>query len=213
MPFETALYQWQQGERRLNAAPPERKATLERVVQALVAELRRRRGGRFTTEELVDLYEAGTTWCLQVAMSLAPEDPWAWEAGVVVDAAFGRYLREAADYAGGRRHRRVGDWDGRLEPEGKRYPAGLRRWREEEVVGAGDRQHARPLVGVLEAVLVGAVAAQGDACDGAVLTAAPDVGLGELIGVRLASGQLVTEVLERGEPKPARARRESYAGE
>ena len=103
MPFETARYQWQQGERRLNAAPPERKATLERVVQALVAELRRRRGGRFTTEELVDLYEAGTTWCLQVAMSLAPEDPWAWEAGVVVDAAFGRYLREAADYAGGRR--------------------------------------------------------------------------------------------------------------
>ena len=30
-----------------------------------------------------------------------PEDPWAWEAGVVVDAAFARYLREAADYAGG----------------------------------------------------------------------------------------------------------------
>ena len=29
--------------------------------------------------------------------------PWAWEAGVVVDAAFARYLREAADYAGGRR--------------------------------------------------------------------------------------------------------------
>ena len=34
-------------------------------------------------------------------MKAAPEDPWAWEAGVVVDAAFGRYLREAADYAGG----------------------------------------------------------------------------------------------------------------
>ena len=36
-------------------------------------------------------------------MRVAPEEPWAWEAGVVVDAAFGRYLREAADYAGGRR--------------------------------------------------------------------------------------------------------------
>ena len=36
-------------------------------------------------------------------MRVAPEDPWAWEAGVVVDAAFARYLREAADYAGGRR--------------------------------------------------------------------------------------------------------------
>ena len=36
-------------------------------------------------------------------MRVAPEEPWAWEAGVVVDAAFARYLREAADYAGGRR--------------------------------------------------------------------------------------------------------------
>ncbi len=33
-------------------------------------------------------------------MDVAPEDPWAWDSGVVVDAAFGRYLREAADYAG-----------------------------------------------------------------------------------------------------------------
>jgi hypothetical protein len=101
--FETAIYQWQQGERRLQAAPAERGPLLERVTAGLVAELRRRLGGRFSAEELVALYEAGTAWCLQVAMSLAPEQPWAWEAGIVVDAAFGRYLREAADYAGGRR--------------------------------------------------------------------------------------------------------------
>jgi hypothetical protein len=73
------------------------------VIGALVAELRRRLGGRFSAEELVSLYDAGAAWCLQVAMKIAPEDPWAWEAGVVVDAAFARYLREAADYAGGRR--------------------------------------------------------------------------------------------------------------
>jgi DNA-binding transcriptional regulator YdaS (Cro superfamily) len=91
--FETAIYQWQQGERRLAGAPAERAQVLERVTSALVAELRRRLGGRFS----------GTAWCLQVAMKHAPEDPWAWEAGVVVDAAFGRYLRDAADYAGGRR--------------------------------------------------------------------------------------------------------------
>jgi len=101
--FETAIYQWQQGERRLQAAPAERRRLLERVTEGLVAELRRRLGGRFTAEELVDLYEGGTSWCLQAAMRIAPEDPWAWEAGVVVDAAFGRYLREATDYAGGRR--------------------------------------------------------------------------------------------------------------
>jgi hypothetical protein len=101
--FETAIYQWQQGERRLRAAPPEQGPLLERVTDALVAELRRRLGGRFQTEELVALYDGGTMWCLQVAMKLAPEEPRAWEAGVVVDAAFARYLREAADYAGGRR--------------------------------------------------------------------------------------------------------------
>ena len=103
MSFENAIYQWQQGERRLQAAPAERRATLERVTDAIVAELRRRLGGRFDTEELVALYERGTTWCLQLAMNIAPEDPWAWEAGVGVDAAFGRYLREAADFAGGKR--------------------------------------------------------------------------------------------------------------
>jgi hypothetical protein len=101
--FETAIYQWQQGERRLRGAPVDRRALLERVTDALVGELRRRLGGRFSTEELVELYDGGTSWCLQAAMRVAPEDPWAWEAGVVVDAAFGRYLREAADYAGGRR--------------------------------------------------------------------------------------------------------------
>ncbi len=103
MSFETAIYQWRQGERRLQAAPAERSLMLERVISGLVAELRRRLGGRFATQELVDLYDAGTMWCMQVAMKLAPEDPWAWEAGVVVDAAFATYLREAADYAGGRR--------------------------------------------------------------------------------------------------------------
>jgi hypothetical protein len=101
--FESAIYQWQQGERRLRASPPERRRLFERVVEGIVAELRRRLGGRFSAGELADLYDAGTSWCLQVAMRLAPEDPWAWEAGIVTDAAFGRYLREAADYAGGRR--------------------------------------------------------------------------------------------------------------
>src|SRR5215472_1990101 len=98
MSLESAIYQWQQGERRLRSEPAERSARLERVIEALVAELRRRLGGRFSSEELVALYRQGTVWCLQVAMKVAPEDPWAWEAGTVVDAAFARYLREASDY-------------------------------------------------------------------------------------------------------------------
>ena len=103
MSFENAIYQWQQGERRLRAAPAERVPRLERVTEEIVADLRRRLGGRFSTQELVELYERGTSWCLQLAMRAAPDDPWAWEAGVVVDAAFGRYLREASDFAGGKR--------------------------------------------------------------------------------------------------------------
>lgn len=107
MSFENAYYQWQQGERRLRSEAVERRPRMERVTDALVAELRRRLGGRFSAEELVVLYEGGTSWCLPVAMKVAPDDPSAWEAGVVVDAAFARYLREAADYAGGRREIRA----------------------------------------------------------------------------------------------------------
>ena len=76
---------------------------MERVVTALTAELRRRIGITFTVDELACLYDQGTDWCLDVAQRAAPEAPWAWEAGVVVDAAFHRFLREATDYAGGRR--------------------------------------------------------------------------------------------------------------
>jgi hypothetical protein len=101
--FESALYQWREGERRLRAEPQEREPLLERVIDALVDELRRRLGGRFSSDELAALYRLPTAWYLPVAMRVAPEQPWAWEAGVVLDAAFARYLREAADYAGGRR--------------------------------------------------------------------------------------------------------------
>jgi hypothetical protein len=79
--FETAVEQWREGERRLAEAPREQQDVLERVTTRILAELRRRLGGAFT----------------------APDHPYAWDARVVTDAAFGRYLRRAADYAGGRR--------------------------------------------------------------------------------------------------------------
>ena len=102
MSFENAIYQWHRGERRLSEAAPERRVLLERVIAELVSELRRRLGGRFSAQELAELYATGTGWCMQTAMRIAPDDPWAWDSSVVVDAAFGRYLREASDYAGGR---------------------------------------------------------------------------------------------------------------
>jgi hypothetical protein len=94
--------QWEAGLRRLADAYPEQEPTLERVTRAIEAELRRRLGGAFTTDELVDLYDEGTGWCTDLAVEVAPDEPFAWDARVVADAAFGRYLRSAVDYAGGR---------------------------------------------------------------------------------------------------------------
>jgi hypothetical protein len=104
--FENALAQWEDGLRRLAEAPPEQQRMLERVTDAILAELRRRLGGAFTTDELVALYEHGTDWATDVAVAVAPEDPYAWDVRTVADAAFGRYLRSATDFAGGRRLRR-----------------------------------------------------------------------------------------------------------
>lgn len=104
MPFETALDQWQRGENRLAVASPDHRPVLERVTRLIEADLRRRLGGAFTVEELVDLYDTeGTDWCSNLAIAAAPDDPYAWDVRTVADAAFARYLRGASDFAGGRR--------------------------------------------------------------------------------------------------------------
>ena len=103
MPFETAFAQWQAGARLLEEAPPDERPALERVTVKVHEELRRRLGGAFTSDELVDLYDTGTGWVTDVAVAVAPDEPVTWDVRVVGDAAFARYLREATDYAGGRR--------------------------------------------------------------------------------------------------------------
>lgn len=103
MNVDTAIQLWEDGQRRLSAADPDERPALERVADRIVDELRRRLGGPFTTSELAALYSEGTDWCLDVALAAAPEDPRAWDAQTLGDAAFARYVREARDYAGGRR--------------------------------------------------------------------------------------------------------------
>jgi hypothetical protein len=104
MSFETSMEQWREGERRLAEAPAAEQDALERVTRRITAELRRRLGGAFSAEELSDLYEdEGTGWCVDIAIHTAPGHPYAWDARVVADAAFARYLRRAVDFAGGRR--------------------------------------------------------------------------------------------------------------
>jgi hypothetical protein len=103
VPYESAREQWDAGLRRLDEAYPEQVNTLERVTREIQQELRRRLGGAFTLEELVDLYDEGTGWCTDFAVEVAPDEPFAWDARIVADAAFGRYARRAVDFAGGRR--------------------------------------------------------------------------------------------------------------
>jgi hypothetical protein len=101
--FATARFQWEDGAARLRATSPADRRDLERVIDAVVLGLRRRLGGPFTIAELVDLYDQGTDWCLEIAVNEAPTNPRAWDEGTVVGASFWRYAREAVDFAGGRR--------------------------------------------------------------------------------------------------------------
>ncbi len=103
MSFEIAYDQWRAGLRRLEEAPAAERPILERVVARVEADLRRRLGGVFTTGELTELYDQGTGWVSDLAVATAPDHPEAWDVRIVGDAAFGRYVREAVDWAGGRR--------------------------------------------------------------------------------------------------------------
>ncbi len=103
MRFDDAIALWREGQRRLAAAAPEDRPALERVIDALVDELRRRLGGAFTADELSDLYsQIGTDWAFGIALRVAPNNPSAWDMSTVVGASFARYVREATDYGGGR---------------------------------------------------------------------------------------------------------------
>ncbi len=102
--YDTLIGLWQDGQRRLAAADPADRPAMERVVDELVAQLRRRLGGPFTVNELARLYvEQGTDWCFDVAVRVAPNQPAAWDLTTVTGAAFARYAREAIDYTTGRR--------------------------------------------------------------------------------------------------------------
>ncbi len=99
MRFEDAFGLWQEGERRLRAADPGDRPALDRVVDELVLELRRRLGGPFTTDELTRLYLGESSdWAFAVATRVAPGNPAAWDMPVVLGSAFARYAREASDY-------------------------------------------------------------------------------------------------------------------
>ena len=101
MPYavENALFQWEEGERRIRDAGDVERRQLRTAQDAVFEELRRRLGGSFTLAELAELYGSGTDWANDIADRRMAGTDTSW----VVDAAFGRYARFASDYAGGRR--------------------------------------------------------------------------------------------------------------
>lgn len=100
--FDVLMGLWEDGARRIAASePPERRA-LERVTDDIYLDLRRRLGGKFTTDELAAYYlSEGTDWCFQIAYTTAPGTPAAWDTATVAGAAFARYARRAIDWGGG----------------------------------------------------------------------------------------------------------------
>jgi hypothetical protein len=103
-PLDSALYQWEEGHRRLQelSAEPRMAARANRAVDAIRDELRRRIGPTFHAAELADLYGAGTDWCLEAARWAYPEEAPDLDPQAIIDGAFYLYLRGARDWQGGR---------------------------------------------------------------------------------------------------------------
>jgi hypothetical protein len=101
---ENAVFQWEEGYRRLQDArsEPQLYRELGRMVLAVQDELRKRLGSRFSVGELAALYREGTDWTLDFAIPARLEDLARWDPGAAADAAFYLYMRQAADFAGGR---------------------------------------------------------------------------------------------------------------
>jgi hypothetical protein len=98
---DSAVFQWEEGFRALQAARPDSAAgrAFARAVLAVQDELRKRLGSSFSIAELAALYSEGTDWALEVTLGSSEKPPI--ESSSAVDAAFYLYMREASDFAGG----------------------------------------------------------------------------------------------------------------
>src|SRR5688572_5703518 len=88
--LENALFQWEEGERRIRGSEPLERVRLERASARVLEGLRQRLGSEFSVQELSDLYGSQPDWTYDAIPAVA------------IDAAFARYAREASDFGGGR---------------------------------------------------------------------------------------------------------------
>jgi hypothetical protein len=100
MQLELARQQWQDGNRRVEAARADhgRYVQLTGQVETIVAALRSRVGQIFTLTELAEAYDGADAWTGDVLEEAEPDAAPANEPGTVADAAFHLYARGATDY-------------------------------------------------------------------------------------------------------------------
>jgi hypothetical protein len=102
MMLDSARYQWEEGRRRLEDEGEDtaRARHLAQLVDAVVAELRRRVGQTFTLADLARAYNGSEDWVRDVvARSALPRGrAGVRDSAVVQDAAFAAYARGAIDY-------------------------------------------------------------------------------------------------------------------
>ncbi len=103
--LESARQQWEEGRGRLaaEAADPVRHGQLCDLVAAVVSELRRRVGQRYTLGELAIAHAGADDWVRDVVDDAMPAEPRVGigDASLVQDAAFAAYARGAGDWRPG----------------------------------------------------------------------------------------------------------------
>jgi hypothetical protein len=100
MDLELARQIWDDGNRRVEAARPDRPrhGRLLRHVDLVIGGLRRRIGQTFTLAELADAYDGADGWARELLDDAEPDDTPVSEPGTITDAAFHHYARGALDY-------------------------------------------------------------------------------------------------------------------
>ena len=99
--LDTTRREWEEGNRRLQAAASSDRKLYERLleeVELVLDQLRRRVGQTFTLEELAAAYGDADRWVQEALIEAEPAPGWPARTTTAQDAAFYLYSRGAVDY-------------------------------------------------------------------------------------------------------------------
>lgn len=99
--LESTRHEWEEGNRRLQAASSADRALYERLlaeIEVVLEQLRRRVGQTFTLRELASAYGDADRWVQAALIEAEPAPGWPSRSTIAQDAAFHLYSRGAVDY-------------------------------------------------------------------------------------------------------------------